>query len=109
MPRSPAGRNPATRDRWPRPAITSPPLLATPGGVTSCQRSRPAGRANSCQKLLCWAVEPPSTPTAHDPPATSVAVASDGGGGGPAGAPGLAACSKIVIGVTMGYMLLTMV
>ncbi len=35
------------------PAATSPPLSATPGGVTRDQRLAPDGRTKSCQKLLC--------------------------------------------------------
>src|SRR5258708_6213597 len=80
------GRNPATRDRPASGATTRLPLLATPGGVTRRQLALPAGRANSCQKLLCWAAGPPMTVTAHVPPAVSTAVARDGGAGAADGA-----------------------
>ena len=47
------GRNPTTSEVPPAPAAaTSPPLSATPSGVTSDQRVAPAGRTNSCQKLF---------------------------------------------------------
>ena len=36
---------------------TSPPLLATPGGVTSSHRDDPSGTVNSCQKVFDRVVE----------------------------------------------------
>ena len=58
------------------PAATSPPLSATPGGVTRDQRLAPAGRTNSCQKLSAEAAEPPMTATAQVPCAVTSEVAS---------------------------------
>ena len=84
----------------PPPARTSPPLSAVPGGVTSFQRVLPAGRMNSCQKLLSWAADPPITTAAQVPAAVSSEVFSDGEGGaacvagaGVAGAPAHPAAS----------------
>src|SRR6185312_11099102 len=62
------GRSAATSD-WPPVAATDiPPLLATPGGVASCQAVFLAGRTKTCQKSLCAACEPPMTSTAQLPP-----------------------------------------
>jgi hypothetical protein len=72
------GRNAATTDPPPSGAATRPPLLATPGGVTSRHAWVPAGRVNSCQKSLCWAAGPPITATAQVPPGAATDVASDG-------------------------------
>ena len=58
-----------------RPASTRPPLLATPGGVARRHLLAPAGRTNSCQKLLCPAAGPPITATAHVPVAVTREVA----------------------------------
>ena len=85
--RSWLGRKPAMTDRPPRPASTRPPLLATPGGVTSRHAADLAGRTKSCQKLSCRAAGPPSTATAHVPPAVAREVARPGGGRG--AVPGL--------------------
>ena len=79
--RSWLGRNPAMSDCPPRLASTRPPLLATPGGVASRHLADRAGRTKSCQKLLSWAADPPSTATAHVPPGVTREVASPGGGG----------------------------
>ncbi len=76
------GRNPVT-SACPPPARTSPPLSAVPGGVTSFQRVLPAGRMNSCQKLLSWAADPPITTAAQVPAVVSSEVFSDGEGGAP--------------------------
>ena len=69
------GRKPTTREVLP-PAATSPPLSATPCGVTSDQRLAPAGRTKSCQKLLCEAAEPPITAMAQVPCAVTSEVPS---------------------------------
>ena len=61
-------------------------MLATPGGVARRQVLVPAGRTNSCQKLLWLAAEPPITATAHVPVAVASEVARDGGAAGLAGA-----------------------
>ena len=60
----------------PVPAATSPPLSATPSGVTSDQRLAPAGRTNSCQKLLSEAADPPMTAIAQVPCAVTSDVLS---------------------------------
>jgi hypothetical protein len=67
-------------------ATTSPPLLATPGGVARRHLPVAVGRTNSCQKLLCSAADPPMTATAHVPVAVTSVVARDGGCAGLAGA-----------------------
>ena len=69
------GRKPTTSEVLP-PAATSPPLSATPCGVTSDQRLAPAGRTKSCQKLLCEAAEPPITAMAQVPCAVTSEVLS---------------------------------
>ena len=90
--RSTPGRNPASRERPSWPARTRPPLVATPGGVTSFHVLVPAGRTNSWPKALFWALEPPITMAAQVPPAVTAEVSSDGGtAGGLAGAGWLAA------------------
>src|ERR1700724_2083437 len=84
-------------DRPPASARTRPPLSGTPGGVTSFQPALPAGRTNSCQKLLCVAAEPPITTTAQVPAAVTMEVvmkaapAAAASGAGPpcAGLPAL--------------------
>src|SRR5580658_1714553 len=69
------GRNPTSSDVPPAPpAATSPPLSATPSGVTSDQRVAPVGRRKSCQKLLYEAADPPMTATAHVPCAVTSEV-----------------------------------
>src|SRR5215469_5172356 len=67
--------------------MTRPPLLATPGGVISRHLAVPAGRANSCQKLLWLAADPPISATAQVPVAVTREVASDALGAGLAAAP----------------------
>src|SRR6185437_3116474 len=77
------GRTPTTRAE-PPPAATSPPLSATPGGVTSDQRPAPAGRAKSCQKPSAPSVPPPMTATAQAPwPVTSEVLSGTAAGTGP--------------------------
>src|ERR1700733_7266684 len=63
--RSWLGRNPATSDVAPVAAMTSPPLLATPGGVASFHVVVPAGRTNSSQKFSWVAAGPPIWTTAQ--------------------------------------------
>src|SRR5260370_27107167 len=92
--RSWLGLKPATRPRPPGEAATMPPLAATPGGVASTHRAAPAGRAMSCQKLSCLALEPPISTTAQLVPPEAVSeVTSDRPvvARAPAGA-GVAAC-----------------
>ena len=69
------GRKP-TVSEVPPPAATSPPLSATPGGVTSDQRLAPARRTKSCQKLLSEAADPPMTAIAQVPCAVTSEVLS---------------------------------
>ena len=76
--RSTPGRNPASSERPSWPARTRPPLVATPGGVTSFHALLPAGRTNSCPKALLPALEPPITMAAQVPPAVTAEVSSDG-------------------------------
>ena len=52
------GRNATLSEAGP-PAATSPPLLATPGGVTSFHGSLAAARVNSSQNWFAPAAEPP--------------------------------------------------
>ncbi len=73
--RSWLGRKP-TVSEVPPPAATSPPLSATPFGVTSDQRPAPAGRTKSCQKLLSEAADPPMTVIAQVPCAVTSEVLS---------------------------------
>ncbi len=87
-------RNPVIMDPPPAPATTRPPLSATPGGVASRQRVAPAGRTNSCQKLLCCAAEPPISTTAQPASLTANDVASGGAGGA-------AACSVLAAGALL--------
>src|SRR5207244_655679 len=76
------GRKPTTSEA-PSPAATSPPLSATPGGVTSDQRSLVTGRKKSCQNLSS-ASGPPMTATAQVPCAVTSEVDSGAvTGGGP--------------------------
>src|SRR5580658_8590557 len=71
------GRNPTRTDVPPAPPVaTSPPLSATPSGVTRDQRLAPAGRTNTCQKLFAEAAEPPMTVTAQVPCAVTSEVDS---------------------------------
>src|SRR5271169_2548108 len=76
----------------PAGARTRPPLSGVPGGVISFQRGLPGGRANSCQKLLFVATEPPITATAQVPAAVARDVARNGApAGGASGAGARAA------------------
>src|SRR5580704_1516991 len=76
--RSTPGRNPAITDWPPSVASTNPPLVATPGGVTSFQLVLSAGRVNSCQNALLSALEPPMTTAAQVPAVVASEVFSDG-------------------------------
>src|SRR5258708_11197853 len=61
----------------PAAARTRPPLSAVPGGVISFHRVLPAGRMDSCQKLLCRAADPPITAPAPVPAAVTTEVSQD--------------------------------
>ena len=77
------GRKPTVTEVVPA-AATSPPLSATPCGVTRAQRLAPAGRTKSCQKSSCAAAGPPMTATAQVPCAvTSEVLSGRAAGGGP--------------------------
>src|SRR5258708_6937974 len=77
----PSAMAPATQ--WLRCSSSSPSATdcralvaaATPGGVTSFHSALPAGRMNSCQKLLWLAAEPPMTVMAQVPDAVPREVA----------------------------------
>ena len=71
------GRKPTVTEVVPA-AATSPPLSATPCGVTRAQRLAPAGRTKSCQKSSCAAAGPPMTATAQVPCAVTSEVLSGG-------------------------------
>src|ERR1035441_5640159 len=76
--RSWLGRTAVTSDPGPASATERPPLSATTGGVASVHRAAFAERVNSCQKLLCAALDPPMTTTAQVSVADASEVASDG-------------------------------
>ena len=83
------GRNATLSEAGP-PAATSPPLLATPGGVTSSHRSLAAARANSSQNWFAPAAEPPIATIAQVAPlAVVIEVTSEAvpAGAGAAAAP----------------------
>ena len=75
------GRNPASSELGPVGATARPPLLATPGGVTSRQEPPAAGRASNCQKALARSEESPSTRVAQSRLVVATEVARDSGGG----------------------------
>src|SRR5215472_17147236 len=74
--------------------MTSPPLSATPGGVTSFHRALPDGRTNSCQKLLCAAAEPPIITTAQVPASVCREVARNAAPAGGAHRAGPSAAGR---------------
>ncbi len=76
--RSTPGRNPAISAWLSWVASTSPPLVATPGGVTSFQLVLPAGRANSCENALSLLAVPPMTTAAQVPAVVASEVFSEG-------------------------------
>ena len=65
--RSWLGRIAAARAGPPSGTTVIPPLLATPSGVASFQPPAGPGRTKTCQKLLCWAADPPIMTTAQLP------------------------------------------
>ncbi len=91
--RSWLGRKPVTSDAGPRIPATRPPLSATPAGVTCRHFSDPAGRANSCQKSSCCALEPPITTMAQLVPVAAVTEAASSGGAAAAGCCGCRAAT----------------
>ena len=76
--RSTPGRNPAIRERLPWVASTNPPLVATPGGVTSFQMVLSAERVNSCENALSLVPVSPMTTAAQVPVVVASEVFSDG-------------------------------
>ena len=86
--RSWLGRKPATSAPAPVTPATSPPLSATPEGVTCRHFGAPAGRANSCQKSSCCELEPPITTIAQLVPAAVVTAGASCGGATAAGRAG---------------------
>ena len=77
------GRKPTTSEA-PPPAATSPPLSATPCGVTSDQRPAVRGPDEELPEVVVRAAGPPMTATAQVPCAvTSEVVSGAVAGGGP--------------------------
>jgi hypothetical protein len=89
--RSWLGRNP-TSSELPVPVATSPPLSATPAGVTRDHVLAAAGRTKSCQKLSSDAADPPITAMAQVPCAVTSEVLSGAVTVGGAVAATLAVC-----------------
>ena len=90
--RSIEGSNPAVTVAGGVIDATSPPLLATPGGVASCHREEPSGRTTSCQKVLTGSSRWPMATMAHAPSRggqrRGQGGTSDPRGHGPGGARG---------------------